>query len=107
MTRRRIPIKATSLATGEIFRYPSRAAAAEQGGFCAATITLCIRGVVPSHAGFTFEATAPLDAPRRPALASKVKALRATGLSYAKTAKALGISESTAYYHARNKSTCA
>ncbi|QIZ02661.1 hypothetical protein AhyVDH1_056 [Aeromonas phage AhyVDH1] len=103
MTRRPVPIVATSIQTGEVFNYPSRAAAAESGGFCAATITLCIRGIVPSHAGFKFHATAKLDPPRRPKLAAKVKELRATGLSYAKTAKALGISESTAYYHARNR----
>ncbi|MGL5215847.1 MAG: helix-turn-helix domain-containing protein [Aeromonas hydrophila] len=102
MTRRPTPITATSEATGEVISYRSLAHAAQEGGFCSATITLCIRGIIPSHAGFKFEATVPLEPPRRPERAAKVKALRATGMSYAKIGKALGISESTAYYHARS-----
>ncbi|MGL4755331.1 MAG: hypothetical protein ACRCXB_23470 [Aeromonadaceae bacterium] len=104
MTRRPTPITATSILTGIATEYRSIAEAGDKGGFCRATITLCIRGIVPSHAGFTFTTTAKLDPPRRPELAAKVKELRAQGLSYAKVGKALGIAESTAYYHARNKS---
>lgn len=104
MTRRPTPVKATSIATGETVDYRSISEAIKLGGFCGATITLCIRGIVPSHAGFRFTTTAKLDPPRRPELAAKVKELRAQGLSYAKIGKALGVAESTAYYHARNKS---
>ncbi|ANZ52245.1 hypothetical protein Ahp2_63 [Aeromonas phage Ahp2] len=104
MTRRPTPVTATSIATGISTNYRSISEAGEKGGFCKATITLCIRGIVPTHAGFRFTTSAKLDPPRRPELAAKVKELRAEGMSYAKIGKALGVAESTAYYHARNKS---
>lgn len=102
MTRRPTPITAKSKATGQEIKYRSLAHASQEGGFCSSSITLCLRGVISSHAGFEFTTTAKLDPPRRPERVARVKELRAKGLSYAKVAKAMGLSESTVYYHDRN-----
>lgn len=89
---KRIPIIATSIATGEPYYYRSIEEAAAKGGFTARYVGECARGLISHHAGFTF---APVDGLPEVVKPSPrllpIAALRNQGLTAKQIAEATGL----------------
>lgn len=88
-------LTATSIATGEQFKYPSVSAAAREGGFDRTCIHACIHGHRPSHNGFTFKADVHMRPTRTDTLVHKIAERMNAGMNTKQIAEDLGLSPST------------
>lgn len=88
-------LTATSIATGETFKYPSVSAAAREGGFDRTCIHGCIHGHRASHNGFTFKADVKMRQTSTTTLIHKIADLMNQGLDTKQIAAEMRLSVST------------
>lgn len=91
----RIPVTATSIATGEVVKFASVTDAARVGGFDRTCVHACIHGQRKHHNGFTFKSDIPLRPVSDQTLIHKVADLANCGLNNKQIAAEMGLSVST------------
>lgn len=94
-----VKVKAVNLATGESAVYASMGIAAKKGGWCLTAIRSCVRGTMPSHGGYSFQAMeglAPLLSSNPVIIAAK---LRNKGMTNQQIADKMSITLNTARYY--------
>ncbi|APU00454.1 hypothetical protein [Aeromonas phage 3] len=91
----KIPVIATSIATGEVVRFESVTSAARVGGFDRTCVQACIHGQRKHHNGFIFTTPATLRQTSADTLIHKIANYRNQGYTNKATAAIMGLSAST------------